>query len=358
MSDPAFASTADAMWEPLVAHGTCWCAPNVHAEACWLDAGGVRWRVAVTTVTPRNSYVFSPTGQYLDYALEETRRIPSAFSRVTGRAAVRALAPMLRALDPVVVLDALPVSTVLHVRRDSAAWAAALAAARDRWPTLPRLVRSLDEVASAHTLEVLRTLGIPLIPSRLVFHQDPRADTFWRARNLRHDVALMAREPLDVRPLAAADAPVIARLYWQLYGDKHSELNPAFTPQWLAHAMAAGVLAGEGVVHEGRLAGAYLAYAVDGIMTNPVFGYDIALPQSLGLYRRLGVLALQAARRNGHLLHASSGAPAFKATRGGVPAIEYHAVDLRGVRGARRAAWAATMRIAAAIGPPLLRRAT
>ena len=349
---------ADALWEPLVTHGSRWCAPNVHAEADWLDAGGMRWRIAVTTVTPRNSYVVSPTGQYLDYALEETRRIPSAVNRMAGRAVIGALSPVLRALDPVVVIDALPVSTVLHATRPADAWRAALDAARARWPGVPRLVRSLDTVVGTHTLGVMQALGVPLLPSRLVFHQDPRVDAFWNTRNLRHDVLLLSREPLAVRALRPADAPEVQRLYWQLYGDKHSTLNPAFSVAWLAHGMDAGVLVGDGIVHEDRLVGAYLSYEVEGVMTNPVFGYDTALPQALGLYRRLSVLALQAARARGCLLHASSGAPAFKATRGGVPAIEYHAVDLRGVRGGRRAAWEATMRIAAAIGPPMLRRAT
>jgi hypothetical protein len=351
-------SAGDGLWTPLVEQGSRWCAPNVHADARWLDADGVRWRVAVTHVTPRNSYVVSATGQYLDYAMEETRRIPSTIGRSAGRTMLATLSPLLRALDPVVILDALPVSTVLHAHRSLDNWSRAFEAARREWPNLPILVRSLDAVTSASTLDAMRSLRLSLVPSRLVFHQDPRAEAFWHIRNVRHDVSLHQREPLECRALRDVDAAHVQRLYWMLYGGKHSRLNPEFTASWLAHGMATGLLEGEGVLLHGRLVAAYLSYAVNGVMTNPVFGYDTSLPQSLGLYRRLGVLALQAARRKGHILHASSGAPAFKATRGGVPAIEYHAVQLRGVRGTQRVAWESMIRIAQVVGPTLLRRAT
>ncbi|MCC7052351.1 MAG: hypothetical protein IT355_03730 [Gemmatimonadaceae bacterium] len=357
MTEP-MALAADALWAPLVDAGTQWCAPNVHADAAWLDVGGQRWRVAVTKAVPGNSYVVSAAGQYLDYAREETRRIPSRANRTASRGLLAAVAPVVRALDPVVILDALPVSTVLHPVRPADAWHDALAAARASFPSQPVMVRSLDAVASRGTLETLRALGMALIPSRIVFHQDPGPDAFWQARNLRHDLALQRRAPMPCRALTPGDAAHIESLYWQLYGDKHSRLNPRFTRQWLAHGMTAGVFEGEGIEHDRQLVGVYLSYTIGGVMTNPVFGYDTSLPQPLGLYRRLGVLALQAARRKGLVLHASSGAPAFKATRGGAPSIEYHAVDLRGVRGVQRMAWETVLRIARAVGPAMMRRAT
>ena len=58
----------------------------------------------------------------------------------------------------------------------------------------------------------------------------------------------------------------------------------------------------------------YLAYCVEDVMTNPVFGYDTALPQQLGL-------------------------------------------NLRGVRGILRAAWLLLLRVSRTVAPSLLRRA-
>jgi hypothetical protein len=351
-------AAADALWAPLVEHGSTWCAPNVHAACAWITVSGRRWRVAVTQPRPRNSYVVSATGQYLDYAKEEIRRLPSPVHRSLARIALAPLAPMLRALDPVVILDALPVSTVLHTSNARATWDAALDAVSEAFPGLPVMIRSLDAIACPTLLADATALRLRLMPSRLVFHQDPRAASFWRIRNVRNDLAMMQGAPLPVRPLMLEDVPEITRLYWLLYGEKHSLLNPCFTEAWLAHGMATGVLHGSGVIHEGRLAAAYLSYQVEDIMTNPVFGYDTALPQQLGLYRRLSVLTMQDARSRDVRLHASSGAPGFKASRGGVSALEFHGVQLRGVTGAQRAAWESALRLASTVGPSLLRRAT
>lgn len=347
----------DALWSPIVEHGCGWCAPNIHATASWLDTPSGRWRVAVTSPVNRNCYVVSATGQYLDYAREEVRRIASPLHRGLSHFGFVPLSPMLRALDPITVLDALPVSTVLHATRTKHDWAEALECARRAYPGRPVVVRSLDAVTTAETIAQLIECGLQLVPSRMVFHQDPREKSFWRIRNIRHDMTLADTAPLASRRMLAADAPRIAELYWQLYGEKHSTLNPQFSVAWLAHGISAGVLRGEGLIHNGRLAAAYLSYTVNDIMTNPVFGYDLTIPQSVGLYRRLSLRALQDARDTGLVLHASSGAPGFKQSRGGVPALEYHAVDLRGVRGAQRAAWRAMIWTANAIGPQMLRNA-
>jgi hypothetical protein len=351
------ASSPDALWEPIVARGLAWCAPNIHADAQWLDVGSSRWRVSITRRVPQNCYVVSATGQYLDYAREEIRRIPSALHRTLIMGAMLPLAPMLRALDPVVVLDALPVSTVLHAERSPERWRELIDHARTMHRGLPLIIRSLDDVASGDLLKVLHELGLLTLPSRMVFHQDPRAAGLWRIRNVRHDVALSQAEPMATRPLCADDAPRIATLYWQLYGEKHSRLNPEFSPGFLAHGLNTNVLHGEGLLHDGQLVAVFLAYTIGDVMTNPVFGYETSLPQRLGLYRRLSILTMLHARDRGLRIHASSGAPGFKASRGGVPAMEYHAVDLATVRGSQRAAWSATIRLANRIGPRVLRSA-
>ena len=351
------AQDCNALFLPLVEHGTAWCAPTIHADANWLDVDGVKWRVLVTRVTPRNCYVASATGQYLDYARDEIRRLPSRVLRIGSQAALWPLAPVLRALDPIVVLDALPLSTVLHPSRTEGEWKRAIDVARSTYGSLPILVRSLDDVIGTNARAALGRIGLQMVPSRLVFHQDPRRDDFWRIRNVRHDAALAARTPMTSRPLTIEDCPRIAELYWMLYGHKHSTLNPQFRSEWLAHGIQCGVLRGDGIEEEGQLVAAFLSYSVADVMTNPVFGYDTTLPQERGLYRRLSLLTMQAARRDGLRIHASSGAPGFKASRGGVATMEYHAVDLRSVRGTQRAAWKMLIGITAAAAPTLFERA-
>jgi hypothetical protein len=61
-------------------------------------------------------------------------------------------------------------------------------------------------------------------------------------------------------------------------------------------------------------------------MTAFVMGYDIEMPQELGLYRQAFVLFLNEARRRRQIVNLSAGAGSFKAFRGAVPHIEYDAV--------------------------------
>ena len=347
----------DALWAPLVDSGAASCAPNIVADAHWLRVDGIPWRLSITRPAETNCYVVSATGQYLDYARDEIRRLPSAIARAGSVLGLSAVSPLLRALDPIVILDALPVSTVLHPRRSVEAWRAALRAARSMVPGRPIVVRSLDGIGSAELLGQLDALGLRRMVSRLVFHQDPRRPGFWRHRNLRHDRALIDAHPLPWRTLVPSDATEIALRYWQLYGEKHSTLNPRFTEDWIAASVERGALQGEGIVLDGALVAVYLSYGVDDVMTNPIFGYDLEAPQALGLYRRLSVRALQVAEKRGMRLHASSGAPGFKRSRGGVPALEYHMVDLTGVTGSQRLAWEVAIRVAARFGPPALQAA-
>jgi hypothetical protein len=348
-------SQTDALWAPLVEHGSSWCAPNVHAEAQWLDVEGDRWRLAVTRHAAANSYVVSATGQYVDYAADEIRRLTSRSLRLASHLAVTALRPVLTSLDPIVILDALPVSTVLHESRSAAAWKSALQATREKYPTSPIVVRSLDEVHAAPELNILTALGFARVFSRQVFHQDPRTRDFWQIRNIRHDVRLGLDAPLYWRAVTVADATVVSALYWQLYGEKHSTLNPQFTAQWIAEGLSTGALHGEAIELGGRLVAVFLSYRVGAVITNPIFGYDTTLPQSLGLYRRLTIRTLHVARENGWRVHASSGAPGFKASRGGEAVNEYHCVHLSNAGAYRqRLAWRVLRQIANRIGPGLV----
>jgi hypothetical protein len=347
----------DILWDPLVQEGSTWCAANVQTHAGWLPVGSERWPVALTTPVVRNSYVVSMIGHFLDYGAEERRRLESPVLRGSVRAMVAALRPLLLQLEPVLVLDALPLSTVLRPTHSRETWAMAFAAARMHAPGVPTVVRSVDESHNRETMAIFQELGLRRVVSRLVFHQDPRDPVFWRARNLQHDLAMIRERPLPWRPLIADDALDVAHLYWQLYGQKHSTLNPEYSANWIEHAVAHGALFGEALEIDGRMAACYLSYRVNDAMTNPIFGYDLRLPIDLGLYRRLSVRVLEVARDLGCRLHASSGAPAFKQTRGGVPALESFYVDLGGVHGGQRTAWLALSALSRVIGPRILRLA-
>ena len=74
-------------------------------------------------------------------------------------------------------------------------------------------------------------------------------------------------------------------------------------------------------------------------MTTPIFGYDINLPNEIGIYRTLTVILQLESEEKEVLLHNSSGAGSFKANRGAVREIEYSGVYLEHLNYRRKLGW-------------------
>lgn len=91
-------------------------------------------------------------------------------------------------------------------------------------------------------------------------------------------------------------------------------------------------------------------------MTAPLFGYDTALPQSVGLYRMLSAVLIGLAGSRSLLLHESSGVGQFKRNRGAVAAIEFSAVYDRGTTWLNRCGWSFLELLLRRIGMPLIQK--
>ena len=87
-------------------------------------------------------------------------------------------------------------------------------------------------------------------------------------------------------------------------------------------------------------------FTLDGVMINPLIGYDRSYPQREGLYRLLTMETMLEAEKQGLLLNMSSGAAHFKRLRGAQPFLEYNLVYDRHLSFFRRLPWALTRLIA------------
>ena len=93
-----------------------------------------------------------------------------------------------------------------------------------------------------------------------------------------------------------------------------------------------------------------------GVGTVPLMGYDLTRPQSEGLYRIASYIAAETAMHAGLRFHGSSGAGAFKCSRGARGVIEYMAVDARHLSAPRRAGLALLAAGLNAFMKPMLER--
>lgn len=327
------------------------------------------------------SYTASPRSAWLDYAVHEARRMldgpptePAPGGVVATRAATRAATATLSALLPTVMrlpgallqaggLDRCAVlanrltSTNLHPQLPAEAWAHLTDEARTRWPQRPLVLRNVCSAVTPGLEHALVQLGWTLVPARQVWLCDPADATVWKRNNVRNDKRLVFRPEVQwmaAADLTAADLPALRTLFRAVFHDKHSQLNPDFTPAYFDLCRQGGALELLGLKHEGAWVGVMGLDARHGWLTTPLLGYDTQRPQSLALYRRLMGRLLLEARDRGLRLHYSSGADAFKASRGGVAALEYTALYLPHLPRHRRLAAQAFARLMQAAVPRAL----
>ena len=349
---------------PMLRDGTEAFVANAAVELWVLVVGAGAEAVAlpVTLARPGRdlAYPASPVQHYLAYAAEEAPK----GGRAAGVAARLALGPAAAALrrtafDRCVFVNNWLLSTNLWPAVTEAHAAAAVGALRRAWPGRAVVFKTVDAASAPALWGACRALGARLVPSRQTWTLNPHDAALDRLRNVRRDARRLAETPYRLRSdLRGAEIARAGALYRQLYLGKYVHLNPDLSDRFLAHAVRERLLTVRAFERDGRI-DAVLGYFVrGGVMTQPVFGYDTALPRELGLYRLLAaqVLAEARARPGVRVLNRSAGAGRFKALRGAAPGTEVHAVFDAHLPARQRAVWEALRRLCVGAVFPAMRR--
>lgn len=308
-------------------------------------------------------YICAPTVAYADYALEELRNFAAhRMLRPLLAGIVSFCRPLIRAagLDRQFQPNNWLLSTNIWC-----GWSEAdIASLTDRLVAQDTsraiLWRSLNDVSDRSTLHALQEMGYRLLPARQVYLYDCRQALPQIRRDMKNDLRLLARTDLVLGgpdTLKPEDFPVIADLYDQLYRRKYTPLNPAYTARFM-QAMHDAELIEFHVLRtpEETICGVIGFFADGDVLTAPVVGYDLSMPQDVGLYRRLVVFGMLEARRRRLLYNMSAGAALFKRTRGALPAIEYTAVYARHLTLRNRLCIRLMEMLLRRIGVPLMKR--
>lgn len=342
---------------PLLLHGSQKYVQNVQTQLFVLIWGQLILPITVNRSEPNNSYVCSPFAHYVSYAKEELRELKNP-------ALERVLAPLLTTLGLLLRLG--KIDHVVHVNN----WLLST----NLYPLPPHgtffgaaqiqtitqfLAQQFSDCAliwRSISPNALETPDWPIapqdfgsdfaqIPSRSVLLLDARGGIQHTKRDFKHDSKLLRRGGYHLRTATHADLPRAKVLYDLLYLQKYSLQNPQFTLAFFELALLRRTLELFVLERDGNIDGVMGFYTKGKFLTCPIFGYDITLPQDLGLYRMLSVhLALEAEKR-GLMVHVSSGVAGFKRTRGAVAALEVSAVYTRHLPPHRRGVWWALERV-------------
>jgi hypothetical protein len=334
---------------------------NAHTQMQVVRAGACVLPLTVSEFHPQNSYVCSPYSHYVSYGQEEFAALKNRPLEACLRLLFLPLAAYFRRaeLDKAVYVNNWLLSTNLYPALPAGLPAALTQHLMEACPDRAIVFRSVDGLANGPLLATLREGGARLVFSRSVWYQTPGSPHTLERHNYKLDQQLLRQTPyriLTAEQLGDADAGRIVQLYSRLYIDKYSQYNPRFTEAFIRMALAEGLLTLKAFQRDGRIDAVLGYFCRNGVGTPPLFGYDTALPRTLGLYRLLSALFSQEAARQGFLVNFSAGVGDFKRKRGCRNAIEYNAVFCRHLPPARQRAWKLLQALMDRVAIPIIQR--
>lgn len=339
-------------FEPILRSGATACAANTDTTIRFINAPEADIPIAISAAGWENSWVCSPWAQYFGYAQEEIARsgqgkLGAATARAIG---ILGAAAKRSAFNKAIIVNAWLASTVPFPKTRSGTATAILRLLQKAYPEHAIIFRGLNTSESGDILDELAPLSLRL-PSRQVWLYSPGDKATLRSRDYKKDVELLNDGELNIVPnseLQAADLPRIWELYTQLYISKYSAFNPQYTSDWLTHLWNSGLL-DITALKASRIMALEGSVEFNGVLTSPIVGYDLSASKELGLYRRAACIPIIKCHKLGIPLNLSAGVGRFKMLRGGRHCMEYNAVCLSHLPGARRLPWLAIQAVSAPI---------
>lgn len=279
------------------------------------------------------SYILSPKTAFFHYAKEELIKVKQPVMQLIFKLLIYMTWPLLiiGRFSSVVYGNNRLFSTVLYPKslQDIPQFQSQF---QQKFPQDVIAFRSLNEHTTPQLLNQFKQEGWLLIPTRQVWIFDAQLQDFHKSTNSKHDLKLLKRTPLQLilhHELQESDFVRIRELYQMLYLNKYSQFNPNYSTEYLIYLWQNQLVNFSAFRDEkGIIQAVGGSYELEGVLTNPIVGYNTQLPAQLGLYRLILMYPLKGCFEQDKVFHASAGAPQFKKTRGAQAFIEYSAVSI------------------------------
>ncbi|RKH48737.1 GNAT family N-acetyltransferase [Corallococcus sp. AB050B] len=304
----------------------------------------LRIPLAINEAEYGNSPLHSLWVRYIGLPVQAvTAEAYGAARAVVMRGAMRTLGAMLKAarIDKAVYVDHWLVLRNLSVSLDEAQVERLTAFLVERFPGHAIVFPAINPANASPLLNTLAARDYGFLYGSHTRMTLPTQDVSRQVReNRRRDGRLLEAAGyriVDGRELPDC-APRLRELYRSLNADKyHSTLD--FTEEFFAWTLREGIFQYWLAVKDGRVDGFYATHVSDDTVWSPLFGYDLSLPQDLGLYRGLVHRLMQDALEVGLTIELGPGADPFKSLRGSQPVPRWTAYYVKHLSGFRQYAW-------------------
>ena len=329
---------------PMVLNGAEKYIQNVHNTQLMLaKVDDLIIPITTSDFHPDNTYTCSPYSHYVSYGgYEEVKHLNNPPAEALIKLLMGPVAWYFRKaeLDKVVYVNNYLLSTNLYPSVNSDQLSELCEALPKWFPDRVIVFRSVDTRKNPQVAGFLKTKEYEMVLSRQVWYMD--AEEASRTRQYKEDVRVLRKhgyEIVDGRDLSDDELAHALHLYNMLYLEKYSYYNPQFTFEFMKLARDNKILHLRALRRDGQINAVMGFFVRNGVMTQPLFGYDTSLPQEEGLYRLLTLITLQEGLQRNLLVHASGGVGKFKKVRGGKPTIEYNAVYHKHLPAWRQGPW-------------------
>lgn len=329
---------------PFVEKGAQHYIKNADARLEILAFGEQRLPLVLPALNDQNSYVCSPSGQYIRYGYREIelelsnkplakracKLLLKGFEQVVGED-----------FDRVVFVNNWLLSTNLYPDLEVRQLRDLTDFLVSKFPDCAIIFRSVNPVLNGEIFKTLAQNGYRQVLSRQVYLLNPETKVHRKKKAFKEDCRFRKKRleyqwTSDILP---EWLPRIRQFYNDLYLKKYSTINPNFTPAFYQSALAQDWLQFRVLLKAGVPYACLAYFDRNGVMTTPIIGYDQSLPLSEGFYRLISLQIIEEAERAGKFIHMSSGAAEYKRLRGASPCMEYNMVYIKHLSAKRQLPW-------------------
>lgn len=347
---------------PFILNGVDTYVDNIRGQSLALRAGDLIFPVFVTDSSQKNSWVCSPTTQFVDYGLEHINLVgnPLLANAIKGLLALLGKGARKSHLDRVVYVNNWLFAVDLYPGGLSPAHIASIREKlRLLYPEHAIVFRSINPLINQSLLKDFEQAGFRMLCSRYIHITDASDPAIFQTRILKSDLKLLRESTFEVVDHTAVSSECYKQflmLYNSLYIKHHSAKNPQINSKYMQSLVENRLLEFKVVMQKGRVRGVAGYMVRNGVFLCPFFGFEKDDADQKVIYRLLSTALLLEARERGALFHQSAGATFYKTIRRAKGCYEYNAIYTKHLPLKQRIGWMTLKAFINSVAPPFMKK--